>query len=532
MNKKMLRNIIISAAVLLVIVAAILVIVFVPFGSGSTSTLDEIDYGIDMETYVNADNLHCAKINTNSKGEIENNSYGTLLSYGPADIDRIEMHSADGNYTFKLETPKNENGETEETIYTLLGFEDYDLASTNPALLASALSSIDFVKVADLKGDNADEYGFDAPRAEASVYLNDGTYAVITLGDDAPGGTYCYIKFGDNDTVYIAELSDFEPMLLKITDLFSKSINSDATSIPDDSFDKIILGGSRYSNDIVITASTDSALSCYYVMESDGNAPVSTVYGSSVTGSIKTINADEVVCVNPDENQLEEYGLKTPYATVKTTYSYTDTEYDADGNSTDTEKTLSVSLLASSEQDGSVYLMQEGGRLIYKTSASSLAWATVTEAQLRDEYVLSPVYSAVDSVVLECDGKTYTFTLSREDKTTTDEDGNETTETVTKVSHNGKNISESQFYVLFEDLTLMEVAGEDSTASGDVMLKITYNYNTSRSSDTVIIRSTGTQKALPELNGRVLGYVYKSYVTALVDNIKALSDGKQIASVR
>lgn len=533
MNKKMKRNIIIAGAALLLVVALILVLIFVPFGGGDDSP-SEIDYGIDIELGVNADGLHTAQVQTNSKGEIENNSYGTLIDYVPAQIDKISMSTPEGNYTFLLSTPVDSEGETDATVYTLEGFEDFDLAATNPSLLASAVSSIGFTKVADLSGENAAEYGFDAPRAEATVYFNDDTHSVVRLGDDAPGGTYCYIQFGDNKTVYVAAIADMEPMLLKITDLFSTSINGDATSIADDSFDKITLGGTHLAEEIVIEANSDKALSCYYVMSSHGNAPVNTVEGSEIVGSIKSLTADSVVCVNPDGAQLKEYGLDNPFATVKTSYTYTDTQYDSEGNEVGSEeKILKVSLMASeADSDGFVYMMQEDGKLIYKISADSVAWATTDATQLKGEYVLNPSYSALETVTVKAGDKTYVFELSSKEVTETDEQGNETTTTQITVTYGGKAVDEDQFYVLYQDMALAELGGEDDGKNaGGELLSITYEYNTGRAKDTVIYRSTGTQKAVAELNGKAVGYVYKSYVTALSDNIKKLSEGKEIASV-
>ena len=186
MNKKMKRNLIIAAAALLVVVALVLVIIFVPFGGSKKP--GEFDAGTDMILSVNADGLHTATVKTNSKGEIENNSYGNLINYAPAQIEKIEMSTDEGNYTFLSTTPVNADGKTEATVYTLEGFDDYDLSATSPSLLASAVCNVDFTMVADLTGENAAEYGFDKVRAEAKVYYNDGTYSVLRLGDNASGG--------------------------------------------------------------------------------------------------------------------------------------------------------------------------------------------------------------------------------------------------------------------------------------------------------------------------------------------------------
>ncbi|MBQ9742369.1 MAG: DUF4340 domain-containing protein [Ruminococcus sp.] len=535
MKKKMIKSLIIAGGILLLVVGGILAVIFGPASCNNTATPDEFDPGIDMSLHINEDGLHTATIHLNEDGEIENNSYGTLMNYIPSQVSKIVVKNPEGNYTFLSETPVNADGTTEATVYTLEGFEDFELAGTNPALLANAVSAIDFVKVADLTGDNAADYGFDAPRAEATVYYSDDTHSLVRLGDNAPDGTHCYIQFGDNNTVYVAKIEDMEPMLFTLTDMFSTAINGDATSIADDSFDKIVLGGTHLTEKIEIIANKDAALGSYYLMSSHGNAPVNTVEGSAVTGCIKSLTAEEVVCVNPDSSQLETYGLADPYATVSTNYSYEDIQYDLEGNviSNDT-KVFSVALLASkADSDGYVYLMEKDGKIIYKILAENVTWATTSMEKLTSEYVWYPAYNMLDTVTVEADGKSYTFNLSSEEVETVDEDGNATTATQVTVDYNGKTMDEGQFYVLFQDLGMMPLnPTEDSLTAGDELMKVTFGYQTDRADDTIVYYATDSQMVLPKVNGTALkGYVYSADITGITENISDFAEGVEISSV-
>ncbi len=533
MNKKLKRNIIIASVALVVVAALILLIFLLPSGKGN-NTPPELDPGIDMTASVNEDGLHTVKINTNSKGEIENNSYGTLVDRLPAEVEKIAMKTEEGNYTFLVENPVSEDGTTDTSVYTLEGFEEYDLAETNPALLAGDVCNIEFTKVADLSGDNASEYGFDNPRSEATVYYNDGTYSVVRVGDNAPGAAYTYVQFGDSPTVYIVKAEEVDSLLLKITDLFNTTINSDKTSVSDESFDQIVLGGTHLDEEVIIKANTERSLTCSYVMASHGGLPVSNTKGSEVVGTIKSLATDAVVCVNPDKAQLKEYGLFEPYATVKTTYNYSESTYDDAGNEIKGDpQTLKVSLLASeADAEGNVYMMQEGGKLVYRIGAGSVVWATVSFEELVSEYVLHPNYQSLESIVFEAKGKSYKFDLSTEEVATTGEDGTTSTINQLRVHLEGKEIDPDQFQILFQDMALMETAGQDSgTKTTGELLKVTYNYITQRSSDTVILYSTDTQKVIPELNSMKNGYIYKSYANALADNLEKLVQGKEITDI-
>ena len=533
MNKKMKRNIIIASAAVLLIAAIIITILLLPPKSEEESYDFKFDGGIDMTASVSDNGMHNVTINTNSKGEIENNSYGTLINYVPAQIDKISMKTLEGSYTFLLETPVDSKGNTQATVYTLEGFESFDLAATNPGLLASSVCSLDFSMVADLEGDEAADFGFENPRAEATVYYNDGTFSKLVLGDDAPGGNECYVQFGDSKTVYIVAKNDVAPMLLSITDLFDTALNSDKTSIADDSFDEIILGGTHLSEEISFVANTEGTIYCYYLMSSHGNVAVNTTEASAIVGAIKALTADEVVCVNPDSAQLEKYGLKNPYATVKTNY-LSNEEYDEQGNKITTpEVLLSVSLLASKEDaEGMVYMMEEGGKLIYRISADSVPWATTTAQKLASEYVLSPNYVAIETMKVETKGRTYDFLLFTEEVPYTDENGNTTSYLEPRAYFEGEYLDPDQFYIFFQDMALMEVAGEDSgTANTSEFMKVTYTYVTDRPADTVVFCLTDTQKVIPLVNSQKTGYVYRNYVQALAENLESLVEGKEIAAV-
>lgn len=536
MNKKMKRNIIIGAVALAALIVAI-ILVFVLSGNKNDSVEDssvgEIDMGIDMNQTLLEGGLHDVIINTNSEGEIENNSYGTLLAYTPSQIEKISMSIESGNYTFLVDTPVKD-GKTQATTYTLEGFEDYEIAAAQPGLIASTVCNIEFTKVADFGGENASEYGFDNPRAVATVYYTDGTYSVLKLGDDAPGGEYCYIQFGESKTVYVALKENFKYMLLGFNDLFSTSINSEHTSVADDSFDKITLGGTHLKSEVVLEKNTEGVLFSTYLLSSHKGVAASNTEGAAVVGSIKAPTAESVVCVNPNSEQLEQYGLKTPYATVKANYFTTEDSYDDQGNKTPAgELLLSVSLLASEvDAEGKVYMMEEGGKLIYKIAASSAPWATTTLEKLYSEYVFYPNYVAVESMDVTVGQQTYTFELTTEDVVYTEDDGSMSTITEPRVSIGGKAVDPDQFWILFQDMVFMEVGGRDTTtdATGEI-IRIKYNYISDREPDTVVLYSTDTQKVIATVNSQSIGYILNTYAQDLAQNVEALAKGQEISAI-
>ena len=178
MNKK--KGIIIGAAAAAVLTAVVLLLVFLPKGSGDNQAAT-IDEGIDMIRHIDKDGMHQVEIVTDKDGNIKNNSYGTLMEYYPANISTIHIENAKGTLDVISNTP-----EGEATVYTIKGYEDFDLQKGNPDLIANAAASLSFTKVATMDKNKGAEFGFDKPRSTVTVTYEDGSRAIIIVGSDAP----------------------------------------------------------------------------------------------------------------------------------------------------------------------------------------------------------------------------------------------------------------------------------------------------------------------------------------------------------
>ena len=234
---------------------------------------------------------------------------------------------------------------------------------------------------------------------------------------------------------------------------------------------------------------------------------------------------------NPDDDTLKSLGLDEPYATVKAEYVYD--KADDEGNTE--EQTLYVSMLCSEpDEEGKVYLMDEGGKLIYVISAEKISWAQASMEDLRSEYAFAPSYSAISSMTLSKGSESYTFNVETVIIDSVDENGNDTSVSETSVKFGDKEVEEGYFRILFEDLALIPARGTASASesSGEELVTVTYEYSTGRDADTVTYYATSSQKVLPEYEGEIDCYVYKSDVEGILDNAKALSEGKTITSVR
>lgn len=508
--KKNLKLLIIIGSALIIVVAALLLLLFWP-SDNTTNLSDDIDEGTDISVASNDEGVLEAVVVTTPEGEIDNNSYGTLIDYIPAKIKQIDVENESGTYTVTSYTPTttkvNDDGEeetvTDSTVYTLVGYEKFDLATGIPESIANDAASLEFTKVAKLDCQNLSEFGLDAPRSTVHIKYTDGSKAVVKVGSVAPAGAGVYVLFGDSNDVYLVAEDSVDGFLVNLLDMFDKNINTAAESDDNAKFSSITISGSNFPDTIVMEQNSDETVSAYYKLTSPSNVFVSVLEGSLVTGGIRGLYAEEVVCVNPSASQLEKFGLKTPYAEIKAVYP-----------------DVTVNLIASKPaSDNLVYLMSKGGNVVYTIKADKVPWVTTSYDELLSEYVICPTSSALTGVKVNDGSNTYNFTVETKSTTVTDDDGEESTKTTTTAYYGDKELDLTNFeYMCQEFVSLTRNDVVTNSPSGSVVMTIEYSYSTDRSNDVVTIYDDGgSDEYLAALNGGSVGHVSK----ATVNKIKA-----------
>lgn len=521
MNKRTKIGFIAGIAALIVIVAVVLLVVFLPEnpGGGDETFVPKEFHSLDST--VDESGVRTVSVPKNEKGEAAENLSGALVEMLPANLKEINIENSAGNYKFICSTNADK-----ATSYTLVGFEDYELDGASTSMIGTAISCLDMAGVADIDGENKADFGFDKPQVTAYAKFDDGSHVTIYIGDDAPGGAYTYVMLEGCDSVFSVLKTDVEPLTRNLNDMFNSLIRSEYSTVSDEDFNVITLGGRHLAEEVAIEHAPDGSLNGYYVMTSHNNKVVNSSVGSEIVGSIKSITAESVAFANPDADTLHSLGLDKPYATVKADYTYTDAQGE--------EQELLVSMLCSEpDENGKVYLMDEGGKLVYLIGTDAVDWSVVTMESMRSEYTFAPSYSAIKGMTLAKGDESYSFTVDTVTTNSVNEEGEETSVSESVVKYGDKVIEESYFRTLFEDMALIPYRGAatDSEKSGEVLVSVTYEYNTDRDSDTVVFYATDSQKVIPEVNGEVDSYVYKTDVDGIMHNAKALSEGKEITSI-
>lgn len=492
-KKKTLIIVIIAAAVL---VGVMLLLIFLPKGSGSDSST--VDEGVAMKTVTDKDGMHQAVVETEPNGEIKNNSYGTLIKNIPADIKTIHVENKKGTLDVISNTPKGE-----ATVYKLKGYEDYALQSGIPDKIANAAAKLDFSKVASQSGDKKSEFGLDEPRATVTVTYNDKTKAKFIVGSDAPQSAGTYIQFGTEPTIYLCDTETVSAFDLGLNDFMDLNINKTADTTENNDASSITISGSGFDSEIVLKPNKDGKNAASFVMTSPSGGYANESEASLISGGIRGLYADSVEMVNPSDDQLKKLGLLSPHAKITAVYP-----------------DVTVKLIGSKpDGDGKVYIMTDGGKVVYKLFSEKAAWTATSYEKLLSDYVISPKMDSLSGVTVKAD-KTYDFSLDTKTSTKTDDEGSETTSTTTTVQYNGKDVDLGKFTTYYDDLSLIKLSEKKSKSfSGSPEISVTYTYSDG-TTDKAEFYAAGNEFYTAVLNGKAVGSCYKADVVRIKNNIK------------
>ncbi len=459
---------------------------------------------------VGKDGVHEASVKLDENGNILQNGVGSLLTYVPADIKQIDVENEDGSFTVTSHTP-----EGEATVYTLVGFEGYTLQEGIAGEVASHVSALEFTKIITASG-NLSDYGLDKPRATVNVSFNDDTTAVIRVGNNAAGeDTGTYVAFGSSDAVYLVATENVEPFLYSVNSFISLDVTDKMEDSENAEFSSLTISGTRYDEPITLEPNTDKAIDAAYIVTSPRRMYANATESYDIAGNIRGLYAEEVVCVNPSDNQLSSYGLSEPYASVKATYP-------------DTEITLHAS---AANDDGLVYIYNPDKNVVYTIQLAAVSWAKTGLDLLMPENPLIVNKAYVSEISFSAGDTSFDLDVTSSTETVTDDDGNEQEVTTTTATYDGKELTEQNFSIFFQNLNAIKNQGSPNGEKGSKVMSVTYSYSSDRSADTLTVYTSDATNYILELNGVAVGTTSKAYIDSLIEGANGLIKGENITSL-
>ena len=348
----------------------------------------------------------------------------------------------------------------------------------NQTTLDSAASAIETVEADRVLEDVEDlaEYGLDSPSNTVIVDTADGT-TKLNIGDENTSTNQYYISKDDDDsTVYVVAADTVSPFM---NSLYDYAQGEDFPTIDSSTVKKVQV--SEDEDSYVLEENSDGAT---WDVSGDGSSDkesADTTAAGNVTSGLGSFAFDQFVNYNAED--LSQYGLDKPYATITVDYQEeveddstdstesgendstasesdsenSDTTADTDSSSEDADsKTTTVDkqlviYVGDEAGDGSRYVTVDN-KQIYTMSTDTLS--AVIDKTPSDLWSLIVNYLSVknlDQLQVTYGETTNTVNVSRE--TSTDEDGNEKETTTYQLD--GEEIESTTFITFYNKLINM-----------------------------------------------------------------------------
>ena len=498
------KRLILILAIIAVVTA--LVLVLVNLRKKPAGTIDEEAY-LPAEIALSVDNgVHEAVVATDDDGNIKQNGAGSLLTYVPANIKKIQVENKDGSFEIVSKTP-----EGQATVYTVVGFEEYDLQSGIADEIAGDCAALDFSKVISADGNLAD-YGLETPRATVTVTYDDKTSAVIRIGDNAPGETGTYVAFGNNNAVYLVEVSDVSNFFYSVNNLISLDITETVDDSANAEFSSLTISGTHYDEPITLEPNTDEAIGFTYLVTAPRKMFADEIESHDIAGNVRGLYAESVAYVNPGADKLKSFGLSDPYAKVEAVYP-------------DATITLSAS---APKDDGTVYLYNPDKKIVYTIQLAAVCWAKTGLDLLTPENPLNVKMAYVKTLDFSAGDTDFTLDITTVTNAFTDDSGTEQQTSDSTATYNGKELDHDNFYVFFQNINAIKNLGWSDEKAGSKVMSVTFGYTTDRADDTLSVYTCGSDNYLMEFNGEKVGTVSKKYIEKLIQGANNLISGKTV----
>ena len=442
----------------------------------------------------------------------------SLVAHIPAEIKQIEVENETGKYTLLAETPTaqvtdesgNESTVTESTVYTLVGYEDKELLLGSPDTLANDAAAITAGKIVN-DGSQKSDFGFDDPRAKATVTYTNGDTAKVVVGDDAPDSQGTYIMVNDDPNVYLATSDSVDGFLMGAMSMISTEIGSAASDESGNVFTKMVFGGSLFDNrEVTFDYANSEAFSETYKITSPDKVLANEETVTYMINNVRNLKATEVAAVDPDDAKIKEYGLDAPYVTVEAEYPDLKVNYKA----------------TKPDGEGVFYLISDG--IVYKMSTESVPWVLNDYNACVVKTVMRPKYGSVTGIAIEADGKEYKFDV----KTTETSEDSDSTTTTTTVTCNGTSIDEDKFNTFYQNLISAERAGgiADVPEGKKSVLKVTYTFSDGETGSAEYFESEN-RKCPVLINGTLGSEAFDSYVSKIIEDVPKIAANQSVDSI-
>ncbi|MEG0894913.1 MAG: DUF4340 domain-containing protein [Oscillospiraceae bacterium] len=491
---KRVRSLIIGAVVMLVLVAVLVILLF-----------------------INKDKQEKLKAESDKIYSDIANSYIDLINESIYDFEKVSIKNQQDEFNIVL---------AGENAYTVDGFKDF---AQSKDMLNSVVNSVcKVISSGIVKEDVTDleSFGLKNPLATFQTKVKGKDSTSISVGNLSSDGSIQYVcKTGEN-TVYQVPANSFSYIFDSKFSFIDKTFTQTPSKTSDDAnqnavINKMTISRADLESPIVLEeydkGSFDnpySVLPAPIKMVSPVNANISENDVKDYIYNNFSIMADDVVAVNPTEQQIAEYGLDSPSAQL-------DLKYDGTGN-------LSIKLgkktTVKNTDTPAYYAISNDKKIVYVVDESKLPFLKVTPKDIISSIAVLVHIENIDNVLITAEGAEYNldFTHTKKDDKTT-----------TQATFNGEEavISNAKtFLQILMGTSITDICYDKPT--GNPVISIKYNYIDGSSFDKVDFYVNATDRScIVVLNDETAFKSRTGLTDKLLKELKNISQGNNVNPV-
>ncbi|MDO4730931.1 MAG: DUF4340 domain-containing protein [Clostridia bacterium] len=420
----------------------------------------------------------------------------TLNDYAAGDIVKIKVKNQYDEYEVSANN-------ADCSIEKLSGLPTSQSKFT--ALLADC-AGVAATEIIDSDAADLSIFGLVSPKVVTEVTYLDGATLNLYIGNDAPSGSGVYVCQAGQSKVYLFSNAKVDTFFYTTNDFIYEYVTEPLENgQTQPTLEKLVLGGTSRDGEITVTKGEDGK---YTVSNKDiTNLALDDKildYATELIG----YKSSEVVKYNPSNEDLEKYGLYTPYSKIQAQYE-------------DRSFTLMIS---KEDKDNNIYVIKEGLPVIYKVTLDTTDVINAQYDDIADKTIIGQELSGIKELTLNFDNKDYKFEL------TFDESGN-----LKSVISDGKEISVGDFTIFYSNLKAMKkqefTKEEKSTEQALLVCKLVYTDQEKSADIITFYPSENSEKALIDINESCNSVEYMTYIAKIKEDCKNLLDGKAVVSL-
>ena len=431
---------------------------------------------------------------------------GLLFDLAQEDIQKIVFRNENASYTVRVDKEKGE-----VVFDELKGLPTNDFFMEYVWYGVAGMTYSDIVAETDAEGYRAKTYGLDKPSLTVTAYAKDGQKITFRAGSEVPGGedgVYYTLVEGDNH-VYACPIDvpffmgDSYYLNDDVFYAYDEGIDSSKITIGD-----ITLEGSAFQGAFVMKENMESNPTSPfygydYTVTSPIHWPVGKTASTKLVYDLTYLMADEMVQRNPSRKDIKKYGLDKPTLTVRFTRNGKE-----------------CVLLCRKADKEKLYLMLEGGKMIYQVQADSLS--ILSELSPEKLYSLNEIgvsLETVSAVTVKSDKVSAALTVSRTENPYTMA---ETDAIYTYTAQaNGKDIPYATYTGFMKQLNNSVISRwnvKKPKGKPAVTVTVAYFENDGRKADTVSFYRYNDREYAAVWEGRPVNTVTATWLNALLES--------------